>query len=74
MSVCWFIRCFKRYMGVTPMQYLISIRMNRAKELLRNTDYSIQEISSLVGYENPLYFSRLFQRQTGRPPSVYRRE
>lgn len=74
MSVCWFIRCFKSYMGVTPMQYLISIRMNRAKELLRNTDYSIQEISSLVGYENPLYFSRLFQRQTGRPPSVYRKE
>lgn len=74
MSVCWFIRCFKRYMGMTPMQYLISVRMDRAKELLKNTGYSIQEISSLVGYEDPLYFSRLFQKQTGRSPSAYRRE
>ncbi|WP_300845227.1 helix-turn-helix domain-containing protein [uncultured Acetatifactor sp.] len=51
-----------------------SIRMDRARELLKNTGYSIQEISSLVGYADPLYFSRLFQKQTGRSPSVYRRE
>lgn len=74
MSVCWFIRCFKRYMGMTPMQYITSIRINKAKDLLKNTDFSIQEISSLVGYENPLYFSRIFKKQTGRSPSGYRRE
>ena len=74
MSVCWFIRCFKRYMGVTPMQYLTSIRIGKAKELLKNTNYSIQEISSLVGYENPLYFSRIFHKQTGHSPSSYRKE
>ena len=74
MSVCWFIRCFKRYMGVTPMQYLTSIRIGKAKELLKNTNYSIQEIGNLVGYENPLYFSRIFHRQTGYSPSAYRKE
>ena len=73
MSVCWFIRSFKRYMGVTPMQYITSIRMNKAKELLKNTNYSIQEISGLVGYENPLYFSRIFRKQIGCSPSGYRK-
>lgn len=72
MSVCWFIRSFKRYMGMTPMQYITSIRLNKAKELLRSTDYTIQEISGLVGYENPLYFSRIFRKQTGQSPSQYR--
>lgn len=74
MSISWFIRCFKQYMGMTPMQYITSIRINRAKELLKNTNYSIQEISSLSGYENPLYFSRIFHRQTGFSPSRYRNE
>lgn len=74
MSVSWFIRRFKHYMGMTPMQYITSIRINKAKELLKNTDYSIQEVSSLSGYENQLYFSRIFRKQTGYSPSRYRRE
>ena len=74
MSVCWFIRCFKRYMGMTPLQYITSIRSNNAKDLLKNTDFTIQEIGSLVGYENPLYLSRIFRKQTGRSPSCYRKE
>lgn len=72
MSVCWFIRSFRTYMGMTPMQYITSLRITRAKELLRSTDYSIQEISGMVGYENPLYFSRIFRKQTGYAPSEYR--
>ena len=74
MSVSWFIRCFKQYMGMTPMQYITSIRINKAKELLKNTNYSIQEVSSLSGYDNPLYFSRIFRKQTGCSPSCYRKE
>ena len=74
MSVSWFIRSFKQYMGITPMQYITSIRINKAKELLKNTDYSIQEVGSLSGYDNPLYFSRIFHKQTGCSPSQYRRE
>ena len=74
MSVSWFIRSFKQYMGMTPMQYITSIRINKARELLRNTNCSVQEISNLVGYENPLYFSRIFRKQTGFSPSRYRKE
>ena len=74
MSISWFIRCFKQYMGMTPMQYITSIRINKARELLKNTNCSVQEISTLSGYENPLYFSRIFRKQTGLSPSRYRKE
>lgn len=74
MSVSWFIRSFKQYMGLTPMQYITSIRINKAKELLKNTNCSIQEVSTLSGYENPFYFSRIFRKQTGFSPSQYRQE
>ena len=72
MSVCWLIRIFKRYMGVTPLQYIASVRINKAKELLEGTDYSIQEIGNIVGYSNPLYFSRIFKKLVGCSPSRYR--
>lgn len=72
-SVCWFIRSFRLSMGISPMQYITSVRLNRARTLLESTDYTIQEISSMVGYDNPLYFSRIFRRQMGEPPSHYRR-
>ena len=72
MSVCWFIRSFKRYMGMTPLQYITSIRINKAKELLKVTAYTVQEIGNIVGYDNPLYFSRIFRKNTGCSPSQYR--
>lgn len=74
MSVCWFIHNFKCYMGMTPKQYITSIRINKAKELLKSTDYSIEEIGTLVGYENPLYFSRIFKKVIGCAPSAYRKD
>ena len=70
-GACWFIRSFKRYTGLTPLQYLTSIRINKAKELLQVSNYSIQEIASIVGYEDPLYFSRIFKKQTGHAPSKF---
>ena len=73
MSVCWFIRSFKHYMGITPLQYITTIRINRAKELLKVTDDTIQEIGSMVGYNNPLYFSRIFRKNTGYSPLQYRK-
>ena len=72
MSTCWFIRSFKRYNGVTPMQYIVNLRITNAKTLLRTTTYSVSEVAAVVGYENPLYFSRLFKKQTGLPPSEFR--
>lgn len=73
MSTCWFIRCFKQYRGETPGQYLTSVRITRARDLLESTNCSVSEIGDIVGYENPLYFSRIFKRQTGTSPTEYRK-
>lgn len=73
MSISWFIRCFKQYVGTTPMQYIVSLRITNAQMLLENTNYSIQEISYIVGYDNPLYFSRIFSKQKGVSPREYRK-
>lgn len=62
MSTCWFIRSFKQYTGMPPRKYLTSIRVKKAQELLESTDYGIGEIGSIVGYDNPLYFSRIFKK------------
>lgn len=73
-SACWFIRQFKHYTGITPMQYILSIRIANAQNLLETTSYTISEIASIVGYDNPLYFSRLFKKQLGVSPKEYRKK
>lgn len=73
MSVSWFIRNFKAYTGSTPLQYIVSIRITNAQVLLETTNYTVTEIGRIVGYENPLYFSRIFHRQTGFSPSGFRK-
>lgn len=73
LSVSWFIRCFRQITGQTPLKYLINLRISNAQMLLETTDYSVAQISESVGYDNPLYFSRLFHKQTGISPTDYRK-
>ncbi|MBQ3559329.1 MAG: AraC family transcriptional regulator [Agathobacter sp.] len=73
MSTSWFIRNFKQYTGSTPMQYILSKRIYNATALLQNEQYNITEISTIVGYDNPLYFSRIFKKIKGISPSEYRK-
>ena len=73
MSPCWFIRRFKQVVKVTPMQYILSLRMANAKTLLETKDYNVTETANAVGYENALYFSRLFSKHVGMSPSEYKK-
>lgn len=73
MSVNWFILSFKNVMKVTPMQYILSLRIATAKGLLENSNKNITEIADAIGYDNALYFSRLFKKHTGYSPSQYKR-
>ena len=72
MSVSWFLRNFKEFVGQPPAQYLLTLRMNNAISLLETTDYNVTEISAIVGYDNALYFSRLFKKHKGVSPTDYR--
>ena len=74
MSVNWFIHSFKSVMKMSPMQYVISLRIAMAKGYLENSTKNISEISNEVGYENALYFSRLFRKYTGMTPTEYRKK
>lgn len=72
-STCWFIRCFKRYTGKTPQQYIGEIRVNKAKELLYSSALTCGEIAQSIGYSDPLYFGRVFKQAVGVSPLAYRK-
>ena len=74
MSVNWFILSFKNVMKMTPMQYVLSLRIAAAKGFLENSNKNINEISDAIGYDNALYFSRLFKKHTGYSPSQYKKQ
>jgi len=67
-----FLRTFKQVFHLTPHQYLIQLRLQKAQELLRRTDVSITEICFEVGFESLGSFSTLFRRQIGVSPIAYR--
>lgn len=66
-------RLFKHELGITPIRYLQRLRISRARELLRQTDLSVKEIASMVGFTNQLYFSRVYRQLAGESPSGTRR-
>ena len=63
---------FKKKMVVSPQEYLMQCKLDRACQLLRDTDASIQDISRRVGYDNPLTFSKIFRSRFGMSPTAYR--
>lgn len=69
-----FNRLFKQAVGMPPSQYHIKLRLDAAKQLLRETKHSVLEIANEVGYANPSHFARLFRKETGMTPSNYRRQ
>ena len=65
------ISLFHARYGISPQEYLLSARIDRAKELLKNKDESIKSVALSVGIENSLYFSRLFKKKTGVTPTEF---
>ena len=68
----YFTRLFKNAMGVSPSRYLLTLRMDEARRLLRETKRSVVDVALDVGYANPSHFARFFRRETGLSPSDYR--
>lgn len=67
------LRLFGTYYGVSPMQYLLSVRIREAQRLLRDTDLSVTEIASRCGFSDGNYFCRRFAQHAGVSPGRYRR-
>lgn len=69
-----FCRIFKEITGQSPQQYIINVRIDRAKELLTFTEHSVAQIAEATGFEDQNYFARVFKKKVGMTPSDYRRE
>lgn len=67
-----FLRMFKQSTGYTPHQYVISQRIERARELLQKTDLTVTEIAYLLGFSTPAHFTHHFRRKTGFTPTEIR--
>ena len=65
-------RTFKRLKGLTPADYIMKIRMEKAMQILRGSELTVMEIASSVGIPNPSHFATLFQKKTGLTPTKYR--
>ena len=72
LSRSYFSRLFSRLTGVTPKEFLLRMRFNRARELLSSTDCSVAEAAYLSGFSRPSHFSRLFHKQFGLSPTEFR--
>ena len=70
----YFRQMFKKYTGFSPVQYHLSLRMQRAKDLMVSTDYSFKEIALELGFESYFYFSRVFRDKTGQSPKEFKNE
>nr|WP_150959186.1 AraC family transcriptional regulator [Aneurinibacillus sp. XH2] len=65
-------KIFTRVYGIPPRQYLSRLKLNKAKQLLVNSDMTIEEISSRLGFGSISHFSRQFRRWSGMPPTQFR--
>ncbi|NLG37500.1 MAG: helix-turn-helix transcriptional regulator [Clostridiales bacterium] len=74
LSASRFSAAFRQSTGVSPRAYLIALRIRMAADMIRRTDLGFKQIARNVGYEDPLYFSRLFRAHTGLSPRRYRED
>ena len=63
---------FKKSLNLSPQEFLLKFRMNKAYELLKNPKLSVGDVSRSVGYMDPLTFSKTFKKYSGYSPKQYR--
>jgi len=71
-SYAWFRKYFRKNTGFSPYDYLINIRINYGKIMLKNSSRSVKEISQASGFESQQQFSRTFKKKTGLTPVQFR--
>lgn len=71
-SYSWFRRAFKEYTGFSPAQFIIQLKIQKAKDMLVQTNNSVKSIAHILDFETTGYFSVFFKRETGMSPLAYR--
>ncbi len=71
-STYYFCKMFKKYQNCSFTDYLSNVRIKTAKKLLKNPQLNIKEITQMIGYVDPNYFTRVFKKSEGYTPSEYR--
>ncbi len=74
LSIYYFTRSFKKETGYTPYEYIIKLRINHAKKLLKSTNYSIKEIAKDIGFGSESNFIHTFRTHTHITPVEFRRQ
>ncbi len=72
-SYVWFRKAFKEIMGVSPGAYHLNIKIEKAAQMLKETNLTISEIATKSGFESEFYFSRIFKKKMEMTPSDYRK-
>lgn len=70
----YFSTLLKKYTGLSYSEYLIQVRVEKAKGLLAKSDYKVYEVGEKVGYQNIYYFNRIFKKVTGLSPGEYKKK
>ncbi|MBQ2764171.1 MAG: AraC family transcriptional regulator [Firmicutes bacterium] len=71
-SAPYFSKVFKKEMDITFTKYITNVRIEKSKQLLKNTKYPLADIPAMVGFEEQSYFTRVFRTTTGISPGKYR--
>jgi len=73
-SEVYFRKLFQAHWGVSPSRYLLTVRLEKAREVLRSPLFSLEECAHQCGFSSASYFCRVFHREVGITPAAYRRE